>query len=61
MLAKASFRPLKSARRNATVTIPVPLAAKASRIASGDANLPVPTSRRDPNERPAIVKGWVID
>ena len=46
--------PLKSARRNATVTMSAPLAAIASRINSGDANLPVPASSREPNSRPAI-------
>src|SRR2546429_2966709 len=45
----------RSTRRNATVTISVPLAASASRIASPLENFPVPTMRRDPNTRPAIV------
>src|SRR5271154_1934381 len=58
MLANGSCLPLKSARRNATVTISVPLAAIASRIASGDGNFPVPKTRRDWKLRPAIVNGW---
>jgi len=57
MLANGSFRPLKSARRKATVTISVPLAANASRMASGDENLPVPASRRELKLRPAMTKG----
>ena len=44
-------------RRNATVTISVPLASSASRIASGDENFPVPTMRRDWNSRPATTSG----
>ena len=34
--------------------IPVPEAARASRIVSSEPNLPVPNMRRDPNSRPAI-------
>src|SRR5258706_5724622 len=56
MLAKGSRRPLRSARRKATVTISVPLALSASRIASGEQNLPVPRMRREPNFRPAMVR-----
>ncbi len=57
MFANGSCFPLKSTRRNATVTISVPLAASASRIASGDENFPVPSIRREPNSRPAITNG----
>src|SRR5687768_4828149 len=57
MFANGSFLPLRSARRSATVTISVPLAANASRIASGDENLPVPIISRDRNSRPAILNG----
>src|SRR5262249_23935169 len=46
--------PERSARRSATVTNSVPLAMRASRINSFDANFPVPTSRRDANSRSAI-------
>ena len=56
MFANGSFFPLRSARRSATVTISVPLAASASRIDSGDGNLPVPRSSRDRKARPAIVR-----
>src|SRR5579872_1610167 len=45
----------KSTRRNATVTISAPLAASASAINSGLANLPVPTIRRDWNVRVPMV------
>ena len=41
----------------ATVTISVPLAASASRMASGEGNFPVPRIRREPNVRPAMTKG----
>src|SRR5258706_4562899 len=61
MLAKGSPRPVRSARRSATVTISAPLTASASRIASGDANLPVPRISRERNSRPAIVIGWLTD
>ena len=54
MFAYGSFFPLRSARRSATVTISAPLAASASRIASGDENFPVPRMRRELNRRPAI-------
>ena len=54
MFAKGSCLPERSARRNATVTISVPLATSASRINSFEANLPVPTSSRDANSRSAI-------
>src|SRR6266498_3508680 len=47
----------RSTRRSATVTISVPLAANASRIASPEENLPVPTIRRDAKARPAITSG----
>ncbi len=57
MLANGSFFPLRSARRNATVTISVPLAASASRIDSGEENLPVPRISRDENSRPAMTNG----
>jgi hypothetical protein len=43
-----------SARLSATVTSSVPLAMSASRINSFDANLPVPTSKREVNSRSAI-------
>src|SRR5690242_10597919 len=55
MFAKASCLPERSARRRATVTISVPLAIKASRINSLDANFPVPTSNREVNSRSAIL------
>src|SRR5205814_1791381 len=54
ILAYGSCLPERSARRNATVTISVPLASIASRIASFEENLPVPTSSRDENSRSAI-------
>src|SRR5258707_10214690 len=54
MFANGSCLPERSARRNATVTISVPLATSASRINSLDANFPVPTSNRDANSRSAI-------
>jgi len=57
IFAKGSFRPERSARRNATVTISVPLAASASRIVSGDENFPVPMMSREVNFLPAIVNG----
>src|SRR5882757_9034805 len=57
MLANGSFLPLKSARRRATVTISVPLAASASRMASGDENFPVPRISRERNSRPAMTRG----
>src|SRR5688572_20430206 len=47
----------RSTRRSATVTISVPLASSASRIASPDENFPVPTMRRDANARPAMTRG----
>src|SRR5258706_2562478 len=49
-----------SARRNATVTISVPLAASASRMASGDENFPVPKIRRDRKILPAMTNGEFI-
>ena len=52
--------PERSARRNATVTIWVPDAARASRIVSFDENFPVPVNRRDVNSRPAMTSGWDI-
>ena len=55
MFAKGSLWPERSARRNATVTNSVPLASSASRISSLEANLPVPTSRREVNSRSAIL------
>jgi hypothetical protein len=45
MFANGSFWPLKSARRNATVTISAPLTLSASRMASGDENFPVPMNQ----------------
>src|SRR5947208_5900948 len=56
MNSRMSGPPLasRSTRRNATVTISVPLASNAARIASPLANFPVPTMRRDANARPAI-------
>ena len=52
---------VKSARRRATVTISAPLAARASRMASGDENFPVPMMSRDRNIRPAMTNGWLAD
>ena len=43
--------------RSATVTISVPLAAMASRIASLEENFPVPRISRELNSRPAMVSG----
>ena len=60
MLANGSCFPLRSARRKATVTISVPLAARASRMTSLEENFPVPTRRREENSRPAIFKGPLI-
>jgi hypothetical protein len=57
MFANGSPLPLKSARRKATVTISVPLAASASRMASGEGNFPVPKIRRERNSRPAMMSG----
>src|SRR5947207_3316762 len=54
MFANGSPRPEMSARRNATVTISVPLAMSASRINLFEPNLPVPTRSREVNSRPAI-------
>src|SRR5437763_6626871 len=54
MFANGSPRPEISARRNATVTISVPLATRASRISSFEPNLPVPTRSREVNSRSAI-------
>jgi hypothetical protein len=54
MFANGSRLPERSARRNATVTISVPLATSASRIASFEENFPVPTSNREVNSRSAI-------
>ncbi len=54
MFANGSCLPERSARRSATVTSSVPLAIRASRINSFDANLPVPTIKRDVNSRSAI-------
>src|ERR1044071_911915 len=54
IFANGSFLPLKSARRKATVTISAPLASRASRISSGDENLPVPRISLELNSRPAI-------
>ena len=57
MFANGSFLPLKSARRKATVTISAPLASSASRMTSGEENLPVPRIRRERKVRPAMTKG----
>ena len=54
MFANGSCLPERSARRSATVTISVPLAMSASRIASFEENFPVPTSNREVNSRSAI-------
>src|SRR5947208_15635282 len=59
MFANGSFFPLKSARRSATVTISAPLASRASRIVSGDENLPVPRISRERKIRTAIISGCV--
>jgi hypothetical protein len=60
-LANGSFLPDKSARRRATVTNSAPLASKASRMASGDENLPVPKMRRERKMRPAMTSDWFDD
>jgi len=39
------------------VTISAPLAARASRIVSGDENFPVPMMSRERKIRPAMAKG----
>jgi hypothetical protein len=57
MFANGSFFPLKSARRNATVTISAPLASSASRKTSGAENFPVPRMSRERKIRPAMTKG----
>src|SRR5689334_977022 len=53
--AKGSARPERSTRRSATVTNSVPLASRASRISSLEANFPVPTNKREVNSRSAIL------
>src|SRR5271170_8208107 len=58
MFANGSPLPDKSARRRATVTISAPLAASASRMASGDENFPVPMMSRERKIRPAMTNGW---
>src|SRR5262245_34507969 len=58
MLANGSFFPVRSARRNATVTISQPLDSSASRISSPDANFPVPSMSRERMGRLAMVRGW---
>src|SRR5207245_6146686 len=54
MFENGTCLPERSARRNATDTISVPLAISASRIASFEENFPVPTSNREVNSRSAI-------
>src|SRR6476619_3830484 len=53
--ANGSARPERSTRRKTTVTNSVPLASRASRISSLEANFPVPTNRREVNSRSAIL------
>src|SRR5437667_8449670 len=53
----ASFVRSRSTRRTATVTISAPDASIARAIVSLSRYFPVPTMRRDWNERPPMVKG----
>ena len=50
----------KSTRRTATVTISVPDASCAAFITWNEGYLPVPTTSREENVRPAIVKVSVV-
>src|SRR5215510_11543383 len=52
----------RSTRRRATVTISVPEAARASRVSSLEAYLPVPTMMRERKVRsPRVQVSWVSD
>jgi hypothetical protein len=61
ILAKGSPFPERSARRRATVTIWVPLAASDSPITSPEENFPVPRKSREENSRPAMISGEAAD
>ena len=57
MSACGSFSPVRSTRRNATVTISAPLASRADCIERMEENLPVPMSSRERNSRSPILHG----